>query len=333
MSYISNKKQLDLFYPMILLFIVIVVFQLLRPFVVLMSFKLFEYDEQQEHILVSVDQPASDGTAPEAIKAPNLPSSLRNTPQHWNSQLSFHQDTLALHRLIVSLTNNERVSVGRGNLITDNGLIDVAARHSLDMQNNDYLDHISPNGDGPSQRAAMLHRTMFGSIGENVAVIQSAKDMPENIAKRFINGWMNSIGHRRNILSADYSHIGVGCNSKFIPATQTSLASEKRYCTQLFSKIYARSSQPIPKELKKNSTLNIQLNPETGISKPAEVFISDLVNGQQYANATLSNATGSGSLTILVPSAGIYGLSIKVPDNTDPNRMWIVNGPYIKVVE
>ncbi|MFC0015909.1 MULTISPECIES: CAP domain-containing protein [Allobacillus] len=103
---------------------------------------------------------------------------------------------------IVELTNREREVNGLPALQIDTELQDVAQEKSADMADLNYFSHESPTYGSPFD---MLNE--FG-IDYEVAA--------ENIAAGFfdpedvVNGWMNSEGHRENILNEEVTHIGVG---------------------------------------------------------------------------------------------------------------------------
>ena len=69
------------------------------------------------------------------------------------------------------------------------------------MAANDYFDHTSQDGRGPTERAA--EQGYEGGVGENIAA-----GYPD--AESVMEGWMNSEGHRANILNCDYDVLGVG---------------------------------------------------------------------------------------------------------------------------
>jgi hypothetical protein len=69
------------------------------------------------------------------------------------------------------------------------------------MAARDFFDHTDPDGKDPWQRAAVLGITDLG--GENIARGQAT---PQDV----MDAWMNSPGHRANILAADYRDIGIG---------------------------------------------------------------------------------------------------------------------------
>ena len=78
----------------------------------------------------------------------------------------------------------------------------VAKAKSQDMANLGYFSHTSPTYGSPfdQMRAAGIQ---YRAAGENIAQGQRT---PEQV----VNAWMNSPGHRANILNANYTHIGVG---------------------------------------------------------------------------------------------------------------------------
>ncbi|MFW5419568.1 CAP domain-containing protein [Nocardiopsis sp. CNT-189] len=102
---------------------------------------------------------------------------------------------------VVSLVNEERAEAGCGPVSVDSRLTDASERHSRDMADRDYMSHHTPEGIGPGERAEEAGYSAWG--GENVAAGYSS---PEAV----MEGWMNSEGHRANILNCDFVSIGVG---------------------------------------------------------------------------------------------------------------------------
>ncbi|WP_133804185.1 CAP domain-containing protein [Kribbella caucasensis] len=106
---------------------------------------------------------------------------------------------------VLQLTNNERQKAGCGPLRTNSALTRAADGHAIDMVRNHYFDHTSQDGRSPFDRMKAAGFT-GGAMAENIAVgYSSAADVVE--------GWMNSEGHRRNILNCDYTMIGIGYDS------------------------------------------------------------------------------------------------------------------------
>jgi uncharacterized protein YkwD/stress response protein SCP2 len=103
---------------------------------------------------------------------------------------------------VVDLTNRERARHGLPPLAVDPRLTTAAQAHSADMIARAFYSHTSPDGSRPWDRAAAAGATRR-SIGENIACGQRS---PAEV----VAGWMNSPGHRANILKPDFTHIGIG---------------------------------------------------------------------------------------------------------------------------
>ncbi|QOV41292.1 TerD family protein [Streptomyces ferrugineus] len=103
---------------------------------------------------------------------------------------------------VVDLTNRERTRAGLRPLAVDPALTAAAQAYSADMAARAFYSHTSPEGTQPWDRAAAAGSRMR-SIGENIACGQRS---PAEV----VEGWMNSPGHRANILKRDFTHIGIG---------------------------------------------------------------------------------------------------------------------------
>ncbi|MFD5847292.1 CAP domain-containing protein [Streptomyces chartreusis] len=103
---------------------------------------------------------------------------------------------------VVDLTNRERVRAGLRPLAPDPTLTTAAQSYSADMAARAFYSHTSPEGTQPWDRAAAAGSRMR-AIGENIACGQRS---PAEV----VEGWMNSPGHRANILKRDFTHIGIG---------------------------------------------------------------------------------------------------------------------------
>ncbi|MGY2612191.1 CAP domain-containing protein [Bacillus pretiosus] len=103
---------------------------------------------------------------------------------------------------VVELTNAERVKQGLPALKIDTELSKVARVKSEDMQKNNYFDHNSPTYGSPFDMMKKFGIS-YTSAGENIAQGQRT---PEEV----VQAWMNSAGHRANILNNGFTHIGVG---------------------------------------------------------------------------------------------------------------------------
>lgn len=103
---------------------------------------------------------------------------------------------------VVELTNAERAKQGLPALKIDTELSKVARIKSEDMPKNNYFDHNSPTYGSPFDMMKKFGIS-YTSAGENIAQGQRT---PEEV----VQAWMNSAGHRANILNNGFTHIGVG---------------------------------------------------------------------------------------------------------------------------
>ncbi|KOP69640.1 hypothetical protein AMS59_22185 [Lysinibacillus sp. FJAT-14745] len=111
-------------------------------------------------------------------------------------------DVSAFEQEVVKLTNAERTKAGLAPFKTDDQLMAAAREKSQDMQSKNYFSHTSPTFGSPFDRMKALGIT-YKSAGENIAQGQRT---PQEVVK----AWMDSPGHRANILNEKFTHIGVG---------------------------------------------------------------------------------------------------------------------------
>ncbi|MEU6889931.1 sigma-70 family RNA polymerase sigma factor [Streptomyces viridosporus] len=102
---------------------------------------------------------------------------------------------------VLALTNTERAEAGCGPVTFDDRLARAAQLHSEDMSANDYFSHTGQNGSSFVDRAKAQGHPSPGA--ENIARGQSS-------AASVMEAWMNSPGHRANILNCSLKTLGVG---------------------------------------------------------------------------------------------------------------------------
>ncbi|MEJ3658795.1 CAP domain-containing protein [Actinomycetes bacterium KLBMP 9759] len=105
---------------------------------------------------------------------------------------------------VVALTNQRRADAGCGQLSTDQRLANAAQGHVDDMAANGYFAHNSQDGRTFDQRIRAAGYPSPG--GENIAQGQQS-------AEEVVQAWMDSPGHRRNILDCSYKRIGTALNT------------------------------------------------------------------------------------------------------------------------
>jgi uncharacterized YkwD family protein len=107
---------------------------------------------------------------------------------------------------LINLINGERTKMGLNPLKVDYELSRVARIKSEDMRTNNYFSHTSPTYGSPFQMMKDFGINYRGA-GENIARTSSVD--------RAHTGFMNSEGHRNNILNANFTHIGVGISGSY----------------------------------------------------------------------------------------------------------------------
>ncbi|MEU7278769.1 sigma-70 family RNA polymerase sigma factor [Streptomyces sp. NPDC045431] len=106
---------------------------------------------------------------------------------------------------VTELVNRERAKSGCAPVTMNDRLATAAQRHSEDMAARDYFDHTSPDGSGPGERVSAAGYA-WSTYGENIARGQQS---PASV----VDSWMNSPGHRANILNCAFKEIGMGIHS------------------------------------------------------------------------------------------------------------------------
>ncbi len=143
------------------------------------------------------------------IKNPEMiyPGDIITIPENDSSARAYEKE-------VVRLVNQERAKAGLKPLTEDWELSRVARYKSQDMRDNNYFSHTSPVY-GSSFDMIKNFGITYKSAGENIA---RGQINPQAVVK----AWMNSSGHRKNILNASYTKIGVG------------YVADGRYWTQMF---------------------------------------------------------------------------------------------------
>ncbi len=108
----------------------------------------------------------------------------------------------AIVEQVCVLVNQERSTAGVGGLQLDPALSKVAQAFAEDMVNRGYFNHTSPEGLGPADRLK-AGQISYNTWGENIAYYYKT---PEAV----MTSWMNSSGHKANILNSKFGKIGIG---------------------------------------------------------------------------------------------------------------------------
>ncbi|MFF0187906.1 CAP domain-containing protein [Streptomyces sp. NPDC005244] len=143
-------------------------------------------------------EPTEESKAPAAPK----PSKTATKAPATKAPVTVSAETAA-EAEVLKLVNDERSKVGCSPVSANSALSDLAQSFSEDMAARDFFDHTDPSGLSPWDRAAQAGITSLG--GENIARGQTT-------AEAVMEAWMNSPGHRANILNCDFKTLGVGAH-------------------------------------------------------------------------------------------------------------------------
>ena len=140
--------------------------------------------------------PSNPNTTPEQ-KPDSTPSNPSTTPEQKPST-----DFSSYQQQVLDLVNAERAKRGISALTLDSSLSSVATKKSQDMIDKNYFDHTSPTYGSPFDMMKQFGIS-YRSAGENIAKGQKT---PQEV----VDAWMNSEGHRKNILNPNFTNLGVG---------------------------------------------------------------------------------------------------------------------------
>lgn len=103
---------------------------------------------------------------------------------------------------VLTIVNNERTGRSLSTLSWHGGLAQVAFEHSWDMHTRGFVEHVNPCDEGPDVRVTRAG-IAWTSVAENIARGQET-------AMEVMVDWMDSSGHRANILNSQMTHIAIG---------------------------------------------------------------------------------------------------------------------------
>ncbi|TVX88406.1 serine protease [Paenibacillus agilis] len=142
------------------------------------------------------EKPSKPETKPQQPSKPTTPTKPENNNGNQGTEASSNVQQ------VVELVNKERAKAGLPALKYDEKLSQVAHLKAKDMIDNNYFDHNSPTYGSPFDMMRS-QGVSYNTAGENIAKGQRS-------AEEVMKDWMNSPGHRQNIMKDGYTKIGVG---------------------------------------------------------------------------------------------------------------------------
>lgn len=159
-------------------------------------------------------QPTQPTTTPQPTQPTTQPVTEPTVSETTEPNEGNTSEVSSYEKQVVELVNKERASKGLSPLTLNTELSRVARIKSEDMRDNGYFSHNSPTYGSPFDMMKSFGIS-YRTAGENIAMGQQS---PEAV----VTAWMNSDGHRANILNANFTQIGVG------------YAANGNYWTQMF---------------------------------------------------------------------------------------------------
>jgi uncharacterized protein YkwD len=149
--------------------------------------------------------------SPATTTPPTTPPEVVVTAPPPPAQVTQEQSDVAsqIEAMIFSLTNTEREKNGLAPLVADPALAQIARTHSSDMLAHQYFNHTDLAGCDLSCRFAASGYS-YWSIGENIHMMSGYNLNASDSAQKIVSDWMNSPGHRANMLNASFTRTGVG---------------------------------------------------------------------------------------------------------------------------
>ncbi len=184
-----------------------------------------EITENTNKASIEINNHITDAIKPSVDNSENDQNSNQNTTKQETTTPSkaennnSNSSVSSYEKQVVDLVNAERAKNGLSALTLDSSVSNVARTKSKDMATNNYFSHTSPTYGGAGDMLKQFG-IKYTAYGENIA---SGQKTPQEV----VTAWMNSSGHRANILASDFTKIGVGY------ATDS---SGKAYWTQMFTR-------------------------------------------------------------------------------------------------
>ncbi|MEM9293608.1 MAG: sigma-70 family RNA polymerase sigma factor [Acidobacteriota bacterium] len=223
----------------------------------------------------------------------------------------------ALEIEIFERTNEERRSRGLSTLRPEEDLQQIARAHSRDMAQRRYFSHDDPEGRGPGYRVALGHRTLAGSIRENLWNGEGyVSEGAEELARIIVDGWLSSPGHRANLLEPSVQRLAIGVYRRGGEVMATQLFSTAAYLTR-----------PLPRQVRSGDRLMVDAV-AGDLQRPPEFWDLAPLSGGDGAQDTQN--LGSGQVSA---PPGKYQLRLWFLDSQDGQRRSyrVYPGPSLEV--
>jgi uncharacterized protein YkwD len=199
------------------------------------------------------------------------------------------------------------------------GLQRAAGAHAVDMLQRDHTGHVGPEGRSATERVGILDRRFIGLTGENLAEqlgmpADAVADRVGSIAAQLVSGFLDSPDHRKNLLSPDYTHHGIGAAAE----------GDRVIVVHVFGARRALLEQDLPLQVRQRAELPLMFEKGEGLSPPVKYGFARL--GQSRREIVPLDV----ALNEVAVEPGAYQLQFLLPTGQS-NRFAVVPGPILVV--
>jgi uncharacterized protein YkwD len=226
-----------------------------------------------------------------------------------------------LAQRLVALTSERRreADADLGPLEADPELLPAARAHALDLLERGYGGHVTPEKLAPGDRVALLHRRLVGHVGENLVEqkglgVEQLEGQIGPLAVKIMDGWMQSPGHRKNILNPNYTRLAIAAL----------IEGEDMVVVQLFEARRALLAQPLPLHVRQGDKLPLAFEHGPGLAEPAQYAYA---RPGQPAEELVTPDLSSNEVSV---EPGAYLLKFLFPTD-QPGSFQVAAGPAILV--
>lgn len=167
-----------------------------------------EWDSASRTVTIEIEEESAPDNISDKTQSDNISDKEPQTPPSDNisdkktDETADEKSDEALEKKVLELVNAERAVYGIKPLVWNDKLAKVAREHSRDMIERGFFSHENPDGKSPFDRLRDAN-IRYTCAAENIAAGQSSPEMA-------VEEWMNSEGHKMNILNPSLTALGVG---------------------------------------------------------------------------------------------------------------------------
>jgi len=208
-----------------------------------------------------------------------------------------------LSKALLLQTNRVRLEQGVAPLAPSEELSAAAQAHAEDMMARGFFAHLSPEGSEPIDRLrARAPRAIVLGLRENLSRTEGDGGLDTaRRARRTVEGWLKSPGHRENLLSAEPTQVGFGVASRTVESVLV------EYAVQLLGRVAGRWESPPPASTRVPAQWRARLH------TPLEFFLEDQERPTEpYPDPKMPHTVWRGGVPLVVSSEG-DAATVKLP--------------------